>query len=356
MSINPDLVRACHIQARACEQFGSPFNAALLERIAADLEAGGPTVGLFVRWADTDLKAMFDDAVPIRIANTFNHLAMGGEAPELSAAWPKPGTDWDVDAAWAAARAAIGPHEAMLSAFLGHEPQTNEVRRAGGLLGGFLTVAAETGLPLRCFEIGASAGLNQFWDLFRYAMGDVAWGDPGAPVVIDSGWEGGPPPLPHVEVVERGACDRRPTDLDDPAQRRRLRACIWPDQFERLERSRRAIDLALAHGVGVDAADALDWTQSRVAPKAGAATVLYHSVFWQYLPGATQVGLVEAIAGIGARATSEAPFAWLRFEPSADNMALFEVRLTQWPGGIERKLAEAHPHGAWVRWCDESPP
>jgi len=155
---------------------------------------------------------------------------------------------------------------------------------------------------------------------------------------------------PSVLPVERGACDRRPTDLRDSVQRRRLLACVWPDQFDRLQRSRRAIDLALASGVSVDAADALDWTRARVAPKVGAATVLYHSVFWQYLPADTQAALADAIATIGAGASAQAPFGWLRFEPAADNMALIEVRLTLWPGGRHRKLAEAHPHGAWVRW------
>jgi len=350
MTANPDLLRALHIQARACEQFGSPFNAALLARIAADLEAGGPTRALLARWEATGLKTLFDDGVPIRIANTFNHLAMGGEDPALTAAWPEPDAAIDAEAAWAAARAAIGLHFPMLSAFLDHEPQTNEVRRAGGLLGGFLTVAAETGLPLRCFEIGASAGLNQFWDRFRYDMGPVAWGDPGSPVQIGADWEGAPPPLQSVEVIERGACDRRPTDLTDPVQRRRLLACVWPDMFDRLERSRRAIDLALASGVEVDAADALAWTRERVAPQPGAATVLYHSVFWQYLPAETQAGLTDAIREIGARATDQSPFAWLRFEPSADNLALIEVKLSLWPIGAGRTLAQAHPHGAWTRW------
>lgn len=292
--------------------------------------------------------------MPLRLPNAFNHLAQSGEAPALGAVWPREGSPIDVDAAWRAVLAAIPDQRDHLAAFMTHEPQTNEVRRTAGLVGGFLTVAAETGLPLRCFEIGASAGLNQFWDRFRYAMGPVVWGDPASPVTIDSDWEGGTPPLSPVEVVERAACDRRPTDLDDPAQRRRLLACIWPDMFERLARSRRAIDLALALGVRVDAADALAWTRARVAPKPGAATVLYHSVFWQYLPAETQAGLAEAIAAIGAQATTEAPFAWLRFEPAVDNMAVMEVRLTIWPGGEDLKLAEAHPHGAWIRWLDRS--
>ena len=345
-----DLIRAARIQAGICGNIGSPFYAGLLGRIAADLEADGPSRELYARWADTDLRALYNDGVPIRVANTFTHLAMGDEASELAAAWPRPGRETDADAAWRAAKAAIGSHFEMLARFLDHEPQTNEVRRTSGLLGGFLTVAAETGLPLRTFEIGASAGLNQFWDRFRYEMGPVAWGDPASPVVVDADWAGGAPPLPPVEVIERGACDRRPTDLGDPVQRRRLLACIWPDMFERLERSRRAIDLATALGVSVDMADALDWTRAKVRPQAGAATVLFHSIFWQYLPAETQAGLSAAIAAIGAAATAEAPFAWLRFEPPPTNMATVEVWLTLWPGGVERRLAEVHPHGASVSW------
>jgi hypothetical protein len=351
MTTNPEMLNALRLQARACERFGSPFNGAFVDRIADDYAADGPVAGLLAPWDGADLKTIFDEAAPIRIANTFNHLAMGGEAPALSAAWPRMGFEADPDAAWTAARAAIGAHREMLEAFLTHEPQTNEVGRTAVLLGGFLQVAAETGLPLRVFEVGASAGLNQFWDRLRYDMGPVTWGDPSSPVRIGAEWTGGPPRLDaKVDVIERGACDRRPSDLSDPVQRRRLLACIWPDQFERQARSRAAIDLALASGVQVEAADALQWTRARVAPKAGTATVLYHSVFWQYLPGETQAGLAAAIQDLGAAATAEAPFAWLRMEPSTQNLALFELRLTLWPSGAERLLAEAHTHGAWVRW------
>ena len=259
-----DLIRTARIQAGICGQMGSPFYAGLLEHIAADLAEGGPTCELFARWAESDVRTLFKAAVPIRAANTFTHLALGDEAPALTAAWPRPGGPVDPDAAWTAARAVIEPQFAALSAFLDHEPQTNEVRRTSGLLGGFLTVAAETRLPLRTFEIGASAGLNQFWDRFRYEMGPVNWGDPASSVVVDAAWSGGAPLLGPVRVIERGSCDRRPTHLGDPVERRRLLACIWPDMFDRLERSRRAIDLAMALGVQVDAADALDWTRARV--------------------------------------------------------------------------------------------
>lgn len=345
------MINALRFQAAACEQFGSAFYAAFINRIADDHAAGGPVADLLAPWEGADVRRLFEEAAPLRIANAFNHLAMGGEVPALSAVWPGADVAADAGAAWAVARAAIPAHRAALEAFLTHEPQTNETGRTAVLLGGFLQVAAETGLPLRCFEIGASAGLNQFWDRFRYEMGPVTWGDPASPVTITSEWSGPPPRLDaRVEVIERAACDRRPTDLADPAQRRRLLACIWPDQAERLARSQAAIALALAANVHVDAADALAWTKARVAPEPGVATVLYHSVFWQYLPAATQTGLAEAIQAIGETATRDAPFAWLRMEPSPGSISQFELTLTLWPTGETRRLAECHAHGAWVRW------
>ena len=351
MAADQNLLGALRIQSEVCREFGSPFNGALLAHMAADLEAGGPVESLLAPWQGAPRRKIFEDGAAIRLVNAFTHLAAGDEAPELTAVYPRDGSPGDPDAAWAVARAVIEGQHAQLIRFMGHEPQTNEVRRSACLLGGFLTVAAETGLPLRCFEIGASAGLNVSWDRFRYRLGEAEWGDPASPVLIPVDWSGPLPPLDaRVEVMERAACDRRPTALSDPAQRRRLLACIWPDQFDRLERSRAAIDLALAKEVTVETADALAWTRARVAPQDGAATVLYHSIFWQYLPPETQASLREAIAAIGARATAKAPFAWLRMEPPPDNLATVELWLTSWPSGEERLLAEVHPHGVWVKW------
>lgn len=152
-------------------------------------------------------------------------------------------------------------------------------------------------------------------------------------------------------MIERAACDRKPVNLADPSARQRLRAYVWADQIDRLERLDSAIATALAAGTVVEVADAVDWTRRRVEPVEGALTVLFHSVFWQYMPSESQAALADAIAGIGARATPEAPFTWLRMEPPPTNMATMEVRLTTWPGCRDRRLATVHPHGAWVD-CD----
>jgi hypothetical protein len=350
MNDPPAVLQAILFQSRACAAMGSPLNATILERAAEDWREGGPVRELMTPWADGDAQAQFDAASPLRLIGALHELAMAGVDPALSAAYDA----LDAEAIWIAARPAMVRHGARLAAFMTHEPQTNEVRRSICLLGGFLEVAKTTGLPLRCFEVAASAGLNLSWDRYSYRMGEASWGDVDSSVVMDTDWSGPPPPTgAKVSVIERAACDRRPTELADPDQRRRLLAYIWADQTERLARIRAAMDLALAYKVTVEAADAVDWTRAHVAPRAGAATVLYHSVFWQYMPAQSQAALRDLIAGIGARARPDAPFAWLRMEPNPENMLEMQVRLTLWPAGGERVLAKVHPHGAWVRWSGD---
>lgn len=347
------IVQSLRLQGHACGQLGSPFYADLLTQAADDLEAGWDGAGLFVPWRGVEVKALVADALPLRFLGGLHDLVLSGDALDLAQAYPAPDRTADPKAAWATAKAAAAKHAQRLAAFMTHEPQTNEVRRSICLIGGFLTIAQETGLPLRVFEIASSAGLNLSFDRYRYRFGDAAWGPADAPVSLDSDWSGPPPPTDAaLRVVERAACDRRPGDLTDPVQRRRLLAYIWPDQFERLERIRAAIALAHDLGVRVEAADAVDWTRARVAPQPGAVTVLFHSVFWQYMPQASQDALGAEIAEIGARATQAAPFAWLRMEPSPQDMTRMEVSLTSWPGGRTRVLAEVHPHGARVNWLD----
>lgn len=336
--------RALTFQAEACRQLGSPLNGALLDAAADDLAVGGPVEGLLAPWAGQDLPALINAAVPLRLIAALHDLALSGDDPALAQAYA-------AGEVWPAARAAILREPARLAAFMDHEPQTNEVRRSACLLPGFLEIARATGLPLRCFEIGASAGLNQNWDRFHYVLGGAVWGVPASPVQLDTDWTGPPPPVEApIRVLERAACDRRPVDLSDPIQRRRLMAYVWADQPERLARLAAAIQVAVAHGVAVERADAAEWTARRVRLATGAVTVLYHSSVWPYLPRETQASIAGTCAALGARATPDAPFAWLRKEPPDDDPIGDELTLTLWPGGETRTLAAVHPHGAWIRW------
>ena len=343
---------ALAFQAFGCRKFGSPFSADFLDASGRDLAADGPAVRLLAPFAGLDAGELMSRAVALRLLAAFHDRALSGEEPALSAAYPGPDRAGDGAAAWAAAARAADVHLPALAAFLAHEPQTNEARRSACLLGGFLEVARASGLPLRCLEMGASAGLNQLWHRFGYDLGPAgAWGPAASPVRIATAWSGAPPPLAApVRVADRAACDRAPIDLAAPRERRRLAAYIWPDQPERLALFAAAADLALASGVRVEAADAVDWLAVHGAPRAGLATVVYHSIFQQYLAPEKLSVLVDTLRAHGDRATTRAPFAWLAMEPAADNITRIELRLTLWPGGEERVLARVHPHGASVDW------
>jgi hypothetical protein len=346
------IAQALMFQSSACEAMGSRFSGRLLALAALAVAQPGPVRDLFAPWADAGARAQMENAVPLRLLGAVHERALSGAAPGLTAAYPHGEAPGDPDQAWALAEALIEADPAPLAAFMAHEPQTNETRRSICLLGGFLAVADETRLPLRLFELGASAGLNQNWDRFRFDLAAAgAWGDARATVRMDAEWRGPPPAIgAPVRVISRAACDRKPVDITQPDARRRLKAYVWADQAERLARLDAAIAEALDQGTQVEAADAADWTAARVAPASGAATVLFHSVFWQYLPRDTQGALEAMIAQIGERAAPDAPFAWLRMEPPPNDISRMEIRLTLWPTGEERLLGTCHPHGAWVAW------
>ena len=350
------LRQAFDLQAAGCLAGGSPFSAVLLTRASQDIAEGGPLAGLVESWAESSTRRILVDAVALRWLGCLHDLALSGEAPDLAAAYPDPRRAGDNEAAWAAARAAMISRPDRFATFMGHEPQTNEVRRSACLFPGFLSVAERTGLPLRVFEVGASAGLNQLWDRYAYDFGEAgSWGDPAAAVRLTAEWRGASPPLgARLSVVSRAACDRKPVDIRDPIARRRLKAYIWLDQFDRLTRLDGAVAMALAADIRVEAKDAVSWVAARAAPTPGAVTVVYHSVFWQYMPVDSQSALAGVIAALGARATIDAPFAWLRMEPPPDSLTEMELRLTLWPGGEDRCLARAHPHGATITWGSEA--
>ncbi len=242
-----------------------------------------------------------------------------------------------------------------LAGLLESAPQTNEVARCGILLGGLLTVAGETRLPLALNEIGASAGLNLHADCYAYDLGQGRrWGPADAPLTIACDWRGAAPPLEAaLEIVARAGSDLAPIDPADGEARARLLGYIWPDQPARLERTAAALAHCAAHKVALARADAADWAEARLAepPRDGVVRVLMHSIAWQYFARATQGRVAAALAAAGAAATPDTPLAWLRFEPD-DIRGSAAILLTLWPGGETRALGRGDYHGRFADWHD----
>ena len=124
---------------------------------------------------------------------------------------------------------------------------------------------------------------------------------------------------------------------------------IWPDQTQRIENAKRAIDLACATGRTVLQEDALSFLARRLEPVGGAARVIYHSIMWQYLSDEDQAKGEAMIASAGDEATAETPLAWLRAEPDAQKGSA-AITLNLWPGGETRDLGRMDFHGRWIEW------
>ncbi len=342
-----EILRTFRKQAETCAAMNSPIYADLLARCGDDFAARGVVAKALAGWVGHPVL----DNAPLRLLGAAHFLALRGDAPALAACFPSTSGRYDAARAWAALRETLERHAVRIRAHLTEQIQTNEVRRCCALLGGFLEIARAHPWPLRLLEIGASAGLNQCFDQYRYELGEQRYGPIDAPLTLDCEWRGEPLDLAGapLRIASRDGCDLFPIDLRDREHRLRLESFFWPDQLERLARLRAACECALRFGVALERASAGDWL-ARELPKAAArtTTVVFHSVMWLYVPEAERKRIHSLMSDAGARATPEAPLAWLRMEGA--NYEFCEIRLRTWPGGEDRLLGRCHFHGAWVEW------
>jgi hypothetical protein len=308
------------------------------------VEAGGPIARVI-----GDRPATNASALALRLLGSVHRLVLEGQASELAACYPSAGGRADPEAAWRAFTAVIEDQFDAVNAGIERPVQTNEVGRAGGLVGGFLEVARQTGRPLRILEVGASAGLNLRWDRFLYEARGATWGPPESPVRLCSYNSDRALPFDvDAKVVDRAGCDPAPIDPATGDGRLTLLSYVWPDQVHRIRLLRAALAVAADFPVRVEQAEAVAWTEERFHPEPGAASVIYHSIVMQYLPDDRRAAFKEVVRRRGAEAaTTDGPLAWLRFEPVGAEAA---VRLTVWPGGEDHTVAWAGFHGQNVRW------
>ncbi len=338
----PDRLRE---QADACRRMGSPLTADLLTGAADDLVAGGPVAALL-----GPLEGDPPGTVPaLRFTGALHRLVLERRAPALAVHYPSVGgTPGDV---WPAARAVVEEHLDELRELVRRPVQTNEVGRSSALLGGLLHLTAATGLPVRLLEVGASGGLNLSVDRFRHEVADgVVLGDAASPVVLRDRWQGRLPDVSvPVRLVERRGCDPDPLDPSSTPDRLTLTSYVWPAQVDRFERLRGALQVAAAAPERVERLGGGAFLERELHPREGVATVVWHSVVWQYLPPDERARITAALEEAGRRATDAAPVAPLSLEPEHGERGGFVLRLTRWPGE-ERLLADAQGHGPPVVW------
>jgi hypothetical protein len=252
---------------------------------------------------------------------------------------------------WAKLRGVLEANREWLTRFVAEHPvQTNEVQRCWGLLPGFLSVA--DGRPLDLIELGPSAGLNLFWSEYRYRYADLEWGSPDAPLVLSGHCEGGPPQAPldrRPEVRGRVGIDRRPVDVTTDHGARLLEAFVWADQTERLERVRKAIEIARADPPRLMVGDYVDVLPALLAERdLDALTVVYHSASTIYLRDEDRSRIQDTLEAEGRRGA----LAEVSYEVALDDepgYARFALEVQSWPGA-RRRLARLDGHANVLEW------
>jgi hypothetical protein len=323
----------------------APVHAALLAATAEDILAGGP-VWAVLRGREDDPRG---SALALRFMGAVHRLVLRGEVPQLASFYRSVGGGQGPEGAWEAFRHVVATNVERLRDEVTRPVQTNEVGRAGAVVGGFLTVAERFRLPLRVLELGASAGLNLRWDRFHYEARGERWGPADSPVrLCDFDTPPVPPFSVETTVAERRGCDRSPLDPSSGEDQTTLLSFVWCDQAWRVRRLRAAFTVAERVPATVDRAGAPEWLEQQLATDStGTATVVFHSIFMQYLTEADRQRVIDMLQTSGAAATADAPLAWLRMEPAGDHA---DVHLTMWPDGKERLIAHSGYHGANVQW------
>lgn len=339
-------------QAASCASLGSPLYAALLPQIAEDVRAGGVCAEAVAGYED----APGPDAIALRLLGGVHARVLSGLAPGLAEHYPSAGGEFRPERAaelGAAFRTAVGAGMTWVRDWMTRPPQTNEVGRSGPLLAGALHAAARRPLPVRLFELGASAGLNLRADRFRCTAPGFAWGPRDSPVQLDDAWRDPVPPWlsraarhrPELEMVERRGCDLSPVDPLAPDGALALRAYLWPDQAARATRLDGALRLAGRVPAEVERAGVADFL-ARIEPRPGTLTVVWHSIMRQYVPPAEWALAEEQLARLAAADGGGTGFAHVAFEPrgtaDGEHPCLLSVRLGT---EAEEILAEAPPHG-----------
>lgn len=332
---------AFEVQADNNARLDSPFTARVLRIAGATLAPGSPLTDRMFDWEGN--VGAFGQSLPLRFLAGLHALVLTGECPAMVAIYPPNPTPSD-DQITDALRIAITDHADTLDRWLDLPPQTNEVRRAAVMVAAGHWLAAQYDLPMRVYELGASAGLNLMWDQFALKAGDIWLGPKDAPVLLTPDWRGDRPAGTTPQVLSRRGVDLMPMDITDPKDLLRMSSYLWADQPERLARSKAAASIFDAH---VDQGDAAEWLEAQldnVAPDH--LTLIYHTIAWQYFPTETQNRCLAAIK----TAAQHGPIAHLSMEADDRKGEGASITLTLWPECQKLTLGRVDFHGRWVDW------
>ena len=266
--------------------------------------------------------------------------------------------------------------DALVARIATRTNQTNEIGRCAVLWPVLQSLVDKTGSRrLALLDVGCSAGLNLGVDRWRYRYVDEATGatiattpadrDPRAPEVACRVLAGARPRSEaRPEIVARAGIDLEPIAVDDAAEVRWLRACLWPHDAERRARFDAAVAIARTQhwplSACTDAAAAID--QWLATLPADVTPVVFNSWVLAYFDAPLLRRhvdqLLERVARRGvAWISAEDPTlarTWWPDKPASaadtlPNATAWTLARPDGHGGVAWQLAAtSHAHGHWM--------
>jgi len=232
--------------------------------------------------------------------------------------------------------------------------QTNEVSRCAGLAPVLVAASKDvSGRPLYLVDIGASAGLNLFWDRYGYKYGDrIEAGDRNSPVQIECELRGSTlPPFPAIfpQVTGRVGVDLNPLDMGVEEDALWLRSLIWPEHEKRSQLLRDAIAIVLQQPPELVAGDAADRLPEIISAVPAGSVLCIVRIFTN-LPRQSSERFRAIVSAYGAK--HDVLMITIRGHGSDDS----QLVLTSFINGQrnERSLAYMKNHGNWIEWLNHS--
>jgi hypothetical protein len=226
-------------------------------------------------------------------------------------------------------------------------------RRAGANAVGLIDVGCAAGINLNVDRVGIT-----------YSNGQLL-GDPSSPAQLSCSVVGERPvprrPIP--EVVARVCIDVDPVDVTDAADARWLRACLWPDQPERLARLEAEIALLAADPPLLMQGDAVEvLPDAFAAVPADALPVLTTTWTLSQLPLESRMRflhhLVEAAAGrtvawVSAEGVGVAPAIPTLGDRRAFGHSIIGLAVLGRSALRAEAIGRCWSQGSWLEWLAE---
>lgn len=343
MPSHAELHSAGQLQARLCRENGGPTYQAIIEEIMANLTDTSPVIRLLA----ADPREPTSSALFLRLLGAVHRLALTHSDFPLRPYFLSTGGRINPAGVIDEFSRTVDTYYEAIEVEMVRDVQTNEVGRAAPLSAAINFVTADRDLDLHLLELGASAGLNLWFDRYRISSPGQAWGPADSPLKLE-GYFDSDPPLGNCRIVERRGCDLTPMRPSDPSDRTVLRSFVWPDDIDRMNRLDAA--MSVAGDAVIECSRASDWVGDQLDDLPAGATIVFHSILFPYLTEEEKAEIRTHIEAGGRNADYSSQLVWVSLEPDP-RFGAVNLIAERWPENERLLLATSTPHGSDVKWA-----